>query len=345
MPDLTVFEDGKYPVTRMVNTTGNLPPEVADYFGGYVGMIAVKRCILHLLAENTNIPAKSGTTLVIPTYKRMELESIPYLQEGVTPKGHEIKRDILKITPKQMGSYVEITDRVILTVQDQALQNVAKLLGEHLAEACDRAIAERFSTTTDVGFATGGVQQADINSPGYVQSSDIIQATMFLKENLALRISPNLFGSTVFGSTPVSEAYYCYCNYKIELDLYRIPGFQTLAHYGSSTSAHWLPGELGAYLNTRFIPSHSLTEQTTGNSATADKPYLFHYFLGRGAYYITRLGYGATEFILNPHGSGATGYDPMHMKGSVAYKTWFGVELNKTNKWIYKLISRTSLTI
>lgn len=345
MPQMDVYQDPNFPRNQMLNTTTNLPPEVADYFGGYVGMFAFKRCVLHLLGENTNIPAKSGTALVIPTYKRLEVNDIPYLKEGVTPNGLELHRDILKITPRQLGTFTPVSDVAILVVQSQILQHAARELGQHLTEVCDKIIATKFNEVLDVGYATGGVQTADINSPGYVQGSDIIHASMFLKANLAQRISPNLFGSTVFGSTPVSEAYYCYCNYKIELDLYRIPGFQTLAHYGSSQSAHWLPGELGAYLNTRFVPSQSLIEQTSGNNATVDKPYLTSFFLGRGAYYMTQLGYGATQFLYNPPGSGASGPDPVHQRSSVGYKSWFGVEINKTNKWIYKLVSRTSDTL
>lgn len=343
MPNIDVGPPG-YP-QQMVNTTTNIPPEVSDYFGGYVGLTAVKRCVLHVLAEDTNIPAKSGTTLVIPTYKVGDMDTIPYITEGKTPAGIELQRDLLKITPKMIGEYTQITTNVIWTVQDQVLRHAAEILGIRLSLACDKAIAHALDETTDIIYGSGGVQNPSINTPGFIQGSDIVAATGFLKKNLALKVAPNLFGSTTFGSTPVNEAYYCFCNYQIESDLYAIPGFSTFAHYGSSVAAQGLPGEIGVYLNARFVSTHNLMTNEKDNGATAQKPHLFHYFLGRGAYYITRLGFGSTQFLVNPTGSGANGNDQMHLKASVGYKSWFGVAINKTNKWIIKMITRTKLTI
>lgn len=343
MPSIDVGPPG-FP-QQIVNTTTNIPPEVTDFFGGYIGLVAVKRCVLHVLAENTNIPAKSGTTLVIPTYKVGDMNTIPYIEEGKTPAGLELQRDLLKITPKMLGEYTKITTNVIWVVQDQVLHHAAQTLGLRLALACDKAIADALDQTQDVIYGTGGVQTGALATPGYIQGSDIVAATSFLKKNLALKIAPNLFGSTFFGSTPVNEAYYCFCNYQIESDLYSIPGFSTFAHYGSSVSAHGLPGEVGAYLNARFISTHNLLYNDKDNGATAAAPHLFHYFLGRGAYYITRLGFGSTQFLVNPTGSGANGDDPMHLKASVGYKSWFGASINKTNKWLIKMITRTRLTI
>lgn len=340
---MTAVLPGGYPQARDINTTTDIPPEVTDFFQGYVGIVAKRRCVMHYLAEQTNISAKSGNTLVIPTFKRIETDKLPVLTEGLTPKGSKISREDLKIKPLQLGNYVETTDVVTLTVQDHTLQHFAYILGLHLAESCDRMIGQALDLSMNKGLATGGgpdMGTAD-DKPGFIQGSDIITAANFLKQNSAYMVSPNLFGSTIFGSTPVRESFYCFCNVKVEPDLYRIPGFAALAHYGNSQSAHWLPGEIGEYMNVRFISSQLLPENTKDNSATAAKPHLSNFFVGRYAYYTTRLGEGSTQFIYSQN----SGFDPLKQRVQIGYKTWYGAAINTANKWVYKLVSRTSTTI
>lgn len=331
-----------YPVTRTINTTTDIPPEVKEFFQGYIGMIAKRRCVLHYLAEQTNIDAKSGNTLVIPTFKRLPSEVIPVLTEGVTPVGAKIERTDLKISPVQLGKYVELTDQVVLTVQDHTLQHFSYVLGLNLAEVCDRIIGQALDKTANVAYATGGGANVGTqNAPGFIQGSDIITAANVLKQNSAYMVSPNLFGSQIFGSTPVREAFYCFCNVKVEPDLYRIPGFMALAHYGSSEAAHWLPGEIGEFMNVRFISSQLLPENTTDNTATAAKPHLSNFVVGRYAYYTTRLGKGSAQFVFTQ----GAGFDPLKQRLQIGYKTWYGAAINTANKWVYKLVSRTSTTI
>lgn len=334
---------GIYPGQRLINTTANIPPEVTDFFNGYVGIIAKRRCVLHYLAELTNIEAKSGNTLVIPTFKRISRDTLPILQEGVTPIGAKLEREDLKLTPKQIGTYAEITDVIALTVQDQTLQNGAYVLGLDLAEVCDRMIAQALDQSMNVGYATGGVANvgnAPNLTPGFIQESDIITAANFLKQNSAYMVSPNLFGSTIYGSTPVRESFYCFCNVKVEPDLYRIPGFMDLARYGSSEFARWLPGEIGECMNVRFVSSQNLPENTNANGATVQKPFLSNFVVGRYAYYVTRLGKGSTQFRFSQ-----SGFDPLGQRIQIGYKTWYGASINTAHKWVYKLVSRTAATI
>lgn len=332
-----------YPGQVVLNTTKDIPPEVSDFFNGYVGIIARRRCVLHYLAELTSIEAKSGNTLVIPTFKRISRETLPILQEGVTPMGAKLEREDLKITPKQLGTYAEITDVIALTVQDQTLQNAAYALGLDLSEVCDRMIAQALDQTMNVGYATGGVPNVGNPgnaTPGFIQESDIIIAANFLKQNSAYMVSPNLFGSTIYGSSPIRESFYCFCNVKCEPDLYRIPSFIDLARYGSSEFARWLPGEIGECMNVRFVSSQNLPEDTTSVNATAQKPFLSNFFVGRYAYYVTRLGKGSTQFKFTQ-----TGFDPLGQRIQIGYKTWYGAAINTAHKWVYKLVSRTAATI
>lgn len=337
----TVFQGNDYPRQRILNTTTDVPPEVKDFFGGYIGITAKKRSVLHYLAEQTILPAKSGSTIVIPTFKRIDVKSIEKLTEGVTPIGSKINRNDIKLTPDQYGHYTELTDKVILTVQDKTLQHFAYVLGLHLSEVCDKVIASELDTTPTVFYGTGGNNQGDQDNPGYITDRDIMKCCSFLKQNSAYMVSPNLFGSTIFGSTPVREAFYSFVNVKIETDLYSIPGFQSLAHYGSSEAARWLPGEIGEFMNARFISSQNLPEKTQGNNASDDKPHLSNFFLGRYAYYVTRFGQGSTEFIFK---AGA-GFDPLEQRFQIGYKAWYGAKVNTANKWIVKLVTRTSSTI
>lgn len=330
-----------YPAQRYLNKTTQLPPEVKDFFSGYIGVTAKKRAVLHYLAEQTTLPAKSGTSIVIPTFKRMEVGVIQDLGEGITPIGAQIKREDIKLTPKQYGHYVEVSDRVVMTVQDNTLQHTAYTLGMHLSELCDKIIAAELNTTANVAYANGGVQNGTAQNPGYIIDKDIMRCCSDLKQNSAYMVSPNLFGSTVFGSTPVREAFYSFVNVKVENDLYEIAGFQSLAKYGSSEAAHWLPGEIGEFMNARFISSLNLPEDTVNNGATNDKPHLSNFFVGRYAYYVTKFGLGSTEFIMTV----GSGFDPLKQRIQIGYKTWYGAKINTTNKWIIKLVSRTSTTV
>lgn len=335
-----VYADKDAPNQHVLTTTTDIPPEVTDFFNGIVGITARRRCVLHYLAEQTTLPAKSGTNLVIPTFKRLPVTEIPYLEEGITPIGAKIQRESLTITPKQLGHYTEVSDHVILQVQDHTLKHFAEILGQHLAESCDRIIADALDKTPNTQYATGGVPDASENAPGYIQGPDILTATNFLKQNSAFLVSPNLFGSTIFGSTPVREAFYAFVHVAVEPDLYQIPGFQALAHYGSSVAAQWLPGEIGEFMNARFVASQNLPKNTTTNGATEAKPHLSNFFVGRYAYYVTRLGGGSTEFIVSK-----SGYDPLGQRTQIGYKAWFGAQVNTASKWVLRMVSRTRPTI
>lgn len=342
MATTTVFQGNDYPRQRTLHSTTQIPPEVKDFFGGYIGITAKKRSVLHYLAEQTTLPAKSGNSIVVPTFKRINVTTIESLREGVTPIGSQIQRDTIKLTPEQYGNYVETTDKVLMTVQDRTLQHFAYILGLHLSEVCDKIIAAELNTTANVLYATGGgANQGTQNSPGFIIDRDIMRCCSELKQNSAYMVSPNLFGSTIFGSTPVREAFYSFVNVKVENDLYDIAGFQSLAKYGSSESAHWFPGEIGEFMNARFISSQNLPEDTINNGATNDKPHLSNFFVGRYAYYVTRFGQGSTEFIF----SAGSGFDPLKQRYQIGYKTWYGAKINTTNKWIIKLVSRTSTTL
>lgn len=335
-----VYAGPNAPRQQELATLAEIPPEVSDFFNGIVGITAKRRSVLHFLAEQTVLPAKSGTTLVIPTFKRLPVDTIPYLQDGITPQGAKIERTVVKLSPKQLGHYTEVSDQVVMQVQDHTLKHFAEILGQHLAESCDKIIAAALDTAPTIGYGSGGVENAVQNSPGWLQGSDVITAANILKQNAAFMVSPNLFGSTIFGSTPVREAYYAYIHVAIEPDLYMIPGFQALAHYGSSEAAQWLPGEVGEFMNVRFVSSQNLPKNTTDNGASADAPHLSNFFVGRYAYYTTRLGGGTTQFLVSK-----SGFDPLAQRTQIGYKTWFGAAVNTENKWVYKLVTRTRSTV
>lgn len=337
----------QYPQNQVVNlatTTNpaaNIPPEVADFFGNYMGVVAKKRCVLHYLATHTTLPLKSGTSFLIPTFHPLPDEKIPLLKEGQTPPGENLKRTQIKITPQQIGNYITISDVAVLTVQDATLQHAAHSLGANLAVACDKMIAQALDRDINTSqYATGGVANPSAQNVGYISQKDVMTATTELKMNNAIMVSPYLFGSTVYGSTPVNEAFYCFCHTAIEPDLYNIPAFQSLARYGSSQAAHWLGGEVGECLNLRFVSSNNLPVDTTSAGASADKPFLKNFVLGRHAYYTTTLGLKSAEFIY-----GSTGFDPLRQRVSVGYKAWFACAVNTTFKWCIKLVSKTSATI
>lgn len=339
MAAISVYQGGNAPREHVIQTLTQVPPEVEDYFGGYVGIMAQKRCVLHYLATQTELPAKSGNNLVIPTFKRFDATKIPYLQDGITPEGARMERSIMKLAPKQIGHYTEVTDQVILKVQDHTLRHYAEGLGLHLTEVCDKIIAEALDKSLNVGYGSGGVPNAVQNSPGYIQGSDILTATQFLKLNGAHMVSPHSFGSTIFGSTPVDEAYYAFVHVEIENDLFQIPGFQTLAHYGGNAGIQWMPGEIGKFANARFVASTNLPKNTTDHGATADKPHLSNFFLGKHAYFTTRLGGGAAEFIVSKGG-----FDPLNQRTQLGYKAWYAAAINTEEKWVYKLVTRTRAT-
>lgn len=342
MPDVNVLpQNPAYPANQKINiATGNaanIPPEVSDFFGNYIGMIAKKRCVLHYLAQQVNLPTKSGSSIVIPTFETLKDTDVS-LQEGVTPVGTELKRTILKITPTQIGNYTTISDVAVLTVQDSTLQHAAQLLGINLAEACDKMIAkELIESVKQYHYCTGVVNQPGANNVGSLTDNDIIAVSNQLKINGAYLVAPNMFGSQIYGSTPVSEAFYCFANTKIEPDLYSIPSFFTLSKYGSSASAHWLAGEVGECMNVRFVLTNNIPETTSEHGATADKPVMNNFVLGRYAYYTSTLGMGSSEFIF-----GSTGFDPLRQRYTVAYKAWFACKVNEAHPWIINMLCKTS---
>lgn len=331
------------PANQIINTTtdnNGLSPEVADFFGNYLGMVAKKRCVLHYLATQLTLPTKSGSNIVVPTFRPLKATTAA-LTEGVTPDGLDIERHKQIITPKQFGNYTTITDVVALTVQDHSLQNAADLLGMHLAEVCDLVIGQELASAQNIYTCNGIVPNPSANNVGSITEQDLRYVVNKLKLANAYQIAPMLFGSQMFGSTPVTPAYYCYARTEIEPDLNGLPAYFPVSQYGSSASAHWLPGEVGECCGIRFVLSNNIPLVPDGqNGAAADKPVYNNFVLGKYAYYTTSLGLRTSEFIF-----GSGGFDPLRQRITVAYKTWFGCKLNEANPWLVRMLCRTSQSI
>lgn len=346
--DVMNSSNPQYPTTIDINTTSTLKPEVETFFGHYIGMTAKKRCIMHFLAKHLTMPTKSGNKIVVPTFAPLETHDANgaelsfKLTEGKTPRGDYLRRKDQEIQPDQLGNYITISDVAVMTIQDQTLQYAAHNLGMHLAEVCDLMICKKLiSDVSSTLLCTGGLttKPSDTNV-GSISEYDIIEGSTFLKKQHAPLVAPMLFGSQIFGSAPVSEAYYFLGHVEMQADLYALDSFFKVVQYGSSASAHWLPGELGECMGVRFVLSTNIPKQTSGNGATADKYLLNGFMVGRNAYYTTSLGLGSAEFIF-----GNSGFDPLRQRYTVGYKTWFGCAVNEAQRWALKVLCKTSAII
>ena len=298
------------------------------------GVYAVANLLAH--AEPILVISKFGQVKAMPKNASQKIKfrrAVPFkpaltpLTEGVRPDSQKIKYEDVETTLKQYGAWAEITDVIQDTKEDEVLKDATKLSGEQAAETVELLTFGAITGGTNVIYANGVARNA-VNKP--ISLAKLRQTVRTLMNNRAKKITSILDASIKIGTKPIEASFVAICHTDLEPDLRQLPGFKSVAEYGSRSVVS--PYEFGSVENVCFITTPLFapladagaakgSEQVLSTSGTNADVYQI-LVLAQDAFGIVPLkGKESAEIKVRNPGMPSHG-DELGQTGSVGWKTW-----------------------
>lgn len=261
------------------------------------------------------------------------------LQEGVTPSETVFSYEDVSATLRQYGQVVVCTDKIEDLHEDPVLNDMSIQAGENIGRTIEALNWGVVRAGTAVYYANG-TQRTDVNTPITLSKQRAVLRS--LKALKAQKITRSLSPSSDYGTRAVEAAYVAVAHTDVESDIRNLPGFKTVAEYGTRTPIS--EQEIGSVEDVRYILSPDLDPfrdaggakgTMVSTSGTNADVYPVVYF-GQDAWGMVALrGQGAVSPTIIPVGQ-KTKDDPLGQRGYVGWKTWHAA-LVLNQAWMARL--------
>lgn len=224
--------------------------------------------VLGITGQQRGMPKNQGDTIVHRRYlpygatntdwnTRNRPKALPAaheLTEGVTPTADTLVAQDITVTLKQYGCLYQLTDKTVDTYEDDVPAEMKKQCGERIALVREMIRYGILKACTNAFYAGGGASRAAVNAK--ITLPLLRKISRNLQANHAKRITGILAPSANIDTQAVEAAYLVFCSTDAEADIRDLPGFTTVAEYGTRKPVS--PYELGSVENYRFITSPEL---------------------------------------------------------------------------------------
>ena len=293
-----------------ITTNSNLPPPVQQWFDDV--LLARKEPLLihNKMAMKKRIPSRSGTEVRYRRYNTLQTATVPLGPSGITPPPQVLSALDIDAKIEWHGTYVVITDQVVLQHQDPVLNQTASLLGQSMLETEDELTRNALESTASFINCVSG---ANGDMPTELTRADIDQVVFALINNSARMISDNIEGEDRFGTTPIREAFWVMANAGILPSLENVLGFVNTSQYPAKMNI--LHAEWGSVGNSRWLysPLGSVSE----NASALDSSIFNCLVTAKDAYAVVEQDGQSAEFIYQGLGAGN---DPLLQRQTAGYK-------------------------
>lgn len=261
--------------------------------------------------EKKNIPKRKGATTNFRRLNSLAV-STTALTEGVTPDGVNLDITPINATVKEYGNWTKISEFINLAGFDPLMTEVAELMGENAGESIDVITRDILAAGTNVLYANGKTDRADIAATDKITALDILRARRALRNNKVKPIRlPNGGGTGYVALIPVDVA----------TDLMQTE--EWIKANVENNTKNWMDGVIGKLYGIWFVEVDNGVVFDGAGSGGADVYGTI--FLGRGAYGIPDIeGSSKPDIIVHPAGSGGVS-DPLNQFNTIAWKCAFTV--------------------
>lgn len=317
-----------------------------------VGIYAVAKFLAHaapveVLAKfgmNEAVPKNKGQVAVFRRFIPFEINTTA-LVEGVTPAPNMLQYEDVTVVLQQYGAWVNFTDVIADTHEDNQLQSITMGLGEQAAATKEAIIWAELVGGTSVIYSGTATQRSEVNAP--IAEEDLVNAQRFLKASKARPITKMLKASTNIATEPVAPAFLAFGHTNLEPDFRALTGFVPREKYSNySVVSDW---ELGKFQDIRVVLSPDLEifygagDSDTTGVLSADGANVDVYpivIVGQDAYGIVPLRGmdSATVYVQNPK---PTYEDPLAQRGFASYKVWYAA-LRLNEAWMVRIEAAAS---
>ena len=313
-------------------TTTQTGPAVANYYNRALLMRVTPQLLHQQFAKEESLPANHGNTMVFRRYGNLAAAITP-LTEGTTPGGSQLSKTDITVNIDQYGDFVEITDKVDITVEDKVLTEAAQILGDQAGLTLD-------VLTRDVINAGSIVYLCGVAAPTTGARTDIDEKINTTSLEFALRTlraakakmkTKPIKASTSVGTKGVRAAYWAIIHTDMIADVEALPGFILVNEYASGSEV--AEYEIGSWKNIRFLATTEAKIWLAGGAAvgttglksvgaTSVDVYSCLIF-GEEAFGTVKIGKNV-ENIRKPFGAGN---DPLNQRATSGWKAWFAAKI------------------
>lgn len=176
-------------------TTSQIDPEVAIYFDNILLDREEPYYVHGFFAQQRRIPQKNSKTAIFRRFDNLA-DALTPLTEGVTPASQQLSKFDITAVVSHYGNVIELSDDVIITVQDETANEAADILAQNMASTYDKVVRNMLVATATQIDCLNGVNG---NAVTEVTVTDMERAVDYLEGNNARKMSPNIEGTNAFG--------------------------------------------------------------------------------------------------------------------------------------------------
>lgn len=289
-----------------VTTTTQVDPEVSRYFDNILLDRRKPNFIYMIGAQIRRLPQKNSDTVIFRRFDNLS-DALTPLSEGVTPNSEQVSKFDITAVTSQYGKVVELSDKVVITVQDDTSNEVADMLTQNMNSTLDKIIRNMLQATASQIACANGVNGG---TPTELNQTDIDIAIDYLEGNNAVKFTPTIEGKDKFGTAPTWASYWGLVHTDLRSDLKAVSSFLSRNQYPDPKEA--LQAELGSTDEVRWL----MTSEAQESSGTYG-----NFLFGQNAYARIAIDDLSSEFIIKPIGHGE---DRLNQRQSMGWKSFFG---------------------
>lgn len=290
-------------------TTVQVDPEVNLFFDNILLDRHQPYYVYGYFAQERRIPQKNSKNAIFRRFDNLA-DALTPLTEGVTPNAEQVTKFDITATVQQYGKVVELSDDVIITVQDQTANEVADMLAQNMASTYDKIVRNMLVATSAQIDCLNGVNGNAITE---VTTTDLEIAVDYVTNNNGKKLSPNQEGTNAFGTAPVWAAYWMVISTELRTDFKNLSTFLATADYPRQQSV--LEAELGSCDEVRLV----MTSEAYKDAS--NPPVYSNMLFAANAYGRIMIDDQSMEMIIKPLGAGQ---DPLNQRQTMGWKGRLG---------------------
>lgn len=294
-------------------STVQVDPEVNLFFDNILLDRHEPYYVFGMFAQERRLPQKNSRNVIHRRYDNLA-DALTPLVEGVTPSKSQISKFDIMTSVSTYGNVVELTDDVVITVQDQTSNEVADMLNQNAYSTFDKIVRNMLVATAAQIDSLNGVNGRVITEPTI---TDLELVVDYVVNNNGKKLSPNIQGTNAFGTAPVWASYWLIIASQLRSDFKNLSNFLPTSDYPNQQTV--LQSELGSCDETRLVMT---TEAYVDNSLGF--PVYSNIYTAANSYGVVSIDDLSLESIIKPLGAGE---DALNQRQTFGWKGRFGCSI------------------
>lgn len=299
--------DLQYFAEMNTTTSPGMTAEMKTYYEKRLIDQAQPRLVHDQFGDFYPIPKNGGKTIEFRRYDSLPKATTP-LEEGVTPKGQNLKVTTVISNLVQYGGWTPESDLLCMTAIDNTILNATKVLASQAGRTMDTVTRDVLCGGTNVMYAPKVLADG--------REEEVSSRKLLTDE---CRLTPNLFFKaaaqlSAMNADTIGDSYVAIIHPYAAYDLKSNKEFIEISKYANPDAV--FKGEIGKLGNIRFVETSEAKIWKDG-TCPSEKAVFCTLVLGAHAYGVTELEGGGLEHIVKQLGYGD---DPLNQRASIGWK-------------------------